>query len=311
MGEVAPAQRLGGVERRMVAESDEGVLERGARPRVRVDVARRHDGQAQPLGEAREAAVARPVVAVEGALELDVEALAPEGRAQPLEPGLVVDAVARAATQADEAGGVPLARPPRHLWRRLARIAVMDVRRGDDPAQVAPAHRVLDQQRDVAAVLERHLRPVDRAQPEARGGLRELHRAAQAVVVRERERVVAELGRGGRQLVRERGPVEEGEGGVGMELDVMAVGTAVAGGPPRRSRRARQRTGLLPWVLASKRALGKGCMRWTGGSQRSAMRRIRVQGNLWRWLRFFSDLCQCRVTWSWKAIIASALPGTA
>ena len=32
--------------------------------------------------------------------------------------------------------------------------------------------------------------------------------------------------------------------------DGIAVGTAVAGGPPRRSRRARQRTGLLPWVLA-------------------------------------------------------------
>lgn len=33
-------------------------------------------------------------------------------------------------------------------------------------------------------------------------------------------------------------------------LGALAVGTAVAGGPPHRSRRARQRTGLLPWVLA-------------------------------------------------------------
>ena len=39
---------------------------------------------------------------------------------------------------------------------------------------------------------------------------------------------------------------------------LIAVGTAVAGGPPHRSQRARQRTGLLPWVLASKRAWGQG-----------------------------------------------------
>ena len=38
----------------------------------------------------------------------------------------------------------------------------------------------------------------------------------------------------------------------------IAAATGVAGGPPRRSRRARQRTGLLPRVLASKRVWGQG-----------------------------------------------------
>jgi hypothetical protein len=90
----------------------------------------------------------------------------------------------------------------------------------DDAAEVAPAGGVLDQQRDVAGVLERHLRPVDRPQAEPGGGLGELHRARQAVVVGEREGVVAELRRRGRQLVGERCPVEEGEGRVGVELDV-------------------------------------------------------------------------------------------
>ena len=41
----------------------------------------------------------------------------------------------------------------------------------------------------------------------------------------------------------------------------IAVGTAVAGGPPHRSQRARQRTGLLPWVWrrSARRARGAGC----------------------------------------------------
>ncbi len=43
-----------------------------------------------------------------------------------------------------------------------------------------------------------------------------------------------------------------------LKAALIAVGTAVAGGPPRRSQRARQRTGLLPWVLASKRTFGQG-----------------------------------------------------
>jgi len=43
-----------------------------------------------------------------------------------------------------------------------------------------------------------------------------------------------------------------------VTLWMIAVGTAIASGPPRRSQRARQRTGLLPWVLASKRAVGHG-----------------------------------------------------
>ena len=38
----------------------------------------------------------------------------------------------------------------------------------------------------------------------------------------------------------------------------IAVGTTVTSGPPHRSQRARQRTGLFLWVLASKRTFGQG-----------------------------------------------------
>jgi len=38
----------------------------------------------------------------------------------------------------------------------------------------------------------------------------------------------------------------------------IAVGTTVTSSPPHGSQRARQRTGLFPWVLASKRTFGQG-----------------------------------------------------
>jgi hypothetical protein len=53
-------------------------------------------------------------------------------------------------------------------------------------------------------------------------------------------------------------------------------------------------TGLLPWILASKRALGHGCRIGTVGSHRAARRNIRAQVILVRWLRRLSALSQCR-----------------
>ena len=217
---VAAAQRLRRIERRVVAQGDERVLQRRARARVRVDVARRHRRHPEPLGQPGQPAVARAVVALERPLQLDAQVLAPEGGQQPPQRRLVVHAVARAAAQADEPGGVLLERLQRHGRRRLAVIARVGVRAREDVAEVAPALLRVDQQREVAAVVEVDLRPVDRLQPEPLGGLRELHRAAQPVVVGQREGAVAQLGRGGRQLLGQRGAVEEGEGGVGVQLGV-------------------------------------------------------------------------------------------
>jgi len=91
---------------------------------MRVDVAGGHGRDAEAAGELLEAAVARAVVAVEGALELDAQVLGAEDLQQPPQPRLVVDALARAATQADEPGGVLLERGERDLrrqWRGPAR----------------------------------------------------------------------------------------------------------------------------------------------------------------------------------------------
>ena len=70
------------------------------------------------------------------------------------------------------------------------------------------------------AVVERQLGARDRPDPERLQRLRHLHGAVQPVVVGQRERAVALLGRGRRQLHRMRGAVEERVGRVAVELDV-------------------------------------------------------------------------------------------
>ena len=74
----------------------------------------------------------------------------------------------------------------------------------------------------------------------------------------------------------------------------IAVGTAVAGGPPHRSQRARQRTGLLPWVRASKRRLGQGCRIRGSGSHRASRSSMRFQVSRSFWLRRRSAWSQRR-----------------
>ena len=127
-------------------------------------------------------------------------------------------------------------RSPGGSGRRSLR--VRGVGQGQQPAEVAVAGRVVDQEgqvegarRAVAAEAGRgggrgprrehgQLGPGDRPDPLGVAGAGELHRAPDAVVVGQRHRPVAELGGAQGELVRARGPVEEREGRVGVELDV-------------------------------------------------------------------------------------------
>ena len=72
----------------------------------------------------------------------------------------------------------------------------------------------------MTATVERDLGTGDRSHPERLRGMRELERAVDAVVVGERERLVAELGRAGGELLGLGGAVEEGVGRVRVQLDV-------------------------------------------------------------------------------------------
>ena len=143
VGVVAAAQGLGGVERRVLADGHEGVLEQGAVAVVRVDVAGGHGGHAETLRERFQRPVAAAVVAQVGALQLDPQAVGAEGLAQAAQAAQVVHAAGRAAGQADEPIGVVehlLERDPRRLPDRAALGRTrLGVREGQQPAQAGPA----------------------------------------------------------------------------------------------------------------------------------------------------------------------------
>ena len=156
------------------------------------------------------------------------------------------------------------------------------VRRGQQPAEVRVAARVLDEQRDVRAALERHLRAGDRPDAERLRRVRELERAVDPVVVGERERLVAELGRAKRQLLRQRRTVEEGVRRMRVELDVrhrrdvasdrISPGVSCVEGE-LRSPTKRSTLGLLVAIMAT----------LLGGRDRARLRRRRL-GLRPRWL---------------------------
>ena len=207
VGGVAAPARLRLVERRAQANRHHRVLERNALERVHVDVPGCHARHPEPLGELAQQAIAAPVVAGEGPLELDAEALRPEGPQQSASDrggGRVVArldparhrAVAGAAGEADEPLGVlldlaerdarlsverVLAGACRHVRRVPARsspprpAAGAPMGRGDQPAEVRVALARLTEQRQVRAVVERELGSGDRTHPERTQGLRHLH----------------------------------------------------------------------------------------------------------------------------------------
>ena len=166
------------------------------------------------------------VAALVGPLELDVERAGERAR----ERGCAVrvgdgEPVAGAAGEADEPLGVLGDDLGARRGREQVALAPFDpragVRVGQDPAEVLVAAAGLAEERDVArSSSERDLGAGDRAQPEVLGGVGELERAVDAVVVGERERVVAELGRAGGELLGLRGAVEERVGRVRVQLDV-------------------------------------------------------------------------------------------
>ena len=121
---------------------------------------------------------------------------------------------ARAARRARRRARSPRGRPaPRRALERVERERggeglpsgrgrVSRVRLGDQPAEIAPAGRRLDQQGEVKVGRSGALgldtvisAPDDRADAQRLARLRELHRPPDAVVVGQRQRLVAELGR--------------------------------------------------------------------------------------------------------------------
>jgi len=178
-----------------------------------MSVAGRDRPHAERLGEVAQRGEPPSVAALERALQLDEESFPAERlcqRRRSVRPPRCKP-VPRAAGETDEAlvqlgyeRGVERRR--RGLGRPNAGVRM---RCGQQPAEVRVAARRLDQQRDVRAVRQRDLGAGDRPDAERLCRVRELQRAVDAVVIGQRERLVAELGRSCRQLLRQRGAVEE------------------------------------------------------------------------------------------------------
>ena len=112
--------------------------------------------------------------------------------------------------------------------RRAGRLARVRVRAREQPAEVAPARARRGRAASGGGRLDRRGGPsrtlisapwIARS-PSALRRLRELHRARDRVVVGQRERRVPALDRRRHELLGQRGPVEEREGRVAVELDV-------------------------------------------------------------------------------------------
>jgi quercetin dioxygenase-like cupin family protein len=181
---------------------------------VRVHVAGRDGLHVERLGELAQRGVPPNVAAFEGPLQLDEEAAAAEHASEARRTVRVDDAepVPRAAGEADESGVVLLEERERErgVERRVLRPRSRPcVRRGQQPAEVGVAARILDEERHVRAARERHLGAGDRPDAERLRRVRELERAVDPVVVGDRERLVAELRSPQGQLLRQRRAVQE------------------------------------------------------------------------------------------------------
>ena len=212
---VASPLRLAAVERRAVLDGDERVLQRRPRTRMGMDVAGRNRFDPERLSQLAQRGVATSVASLERTLKLDKEAAAAEGSRQPCRGVRVLhgEPMPRAARQADEPFVQALQR--RLLERRLEQFAFLPrdpcprMGVGQQPAEVGVARGRLDEQRHVRPVGERYLGAGDRSDAECLRRLGELQRAIDAVVVGQRERAVAKLGGPNRELLGQRGAVEE------------------------------------------------------------------------------------------------------
>ena len=163
--------------------------------------------------EVTEERVPAGVAALERALQLDVEALRPEGAGKGGGGVRVTytEALSRAAREADEPlvqlgqeSRVERGRQQDPLLRPRVRVC-----RGQQPAEVRVPLGGLDEQGHVRPAVQGHLGARDRPDADELRRVGELERAVDALVVGERERLVAELRRAQRQLLRVRGAVEE------------------------------------------------------------------------------------------------------
>src|SRR5215203_6575819 len=191
---------------------------------VRMYVSRGDRAHLERLGQVAKRGVPVSVAACIGALELDVETIAPKGLGQVRSGVRALDAesLARAARKADE----PLVQLREQVRIEAGVEALAGVRGGQQAAQVRVTAWGLDQESQVRAVGEGGLGAGDGADADRARRVGELERTVDAVVVRQCKRRIAELGGADRELLGQRRAVKEAVGGVRVQLDVFRAAHA-------------------------------------------------------------------------------------
>jgi hypothetical protein len=211
---VPPPFLLAAVQRCAAADRDERVLESAPPLVVRVDVPGGDRGDPEVAGELAEGGVPPGVAALVRALKLDEEALSAErgshtcGRIGISHP----QSVSGTTGQADQPFAVLEQPVERELGRQRIRAFLRPgscVRLGEQAAEVGVPPWRLDEQRDMGPSFQADLGAGDRPDAERLRRVRELERPADAVVVGERQGVVAEIGGTGGELLGLRSTVEE------------------------------------------------------------------------------------------------------
>ena len=226
LGVLAP-QLMAGVQRRPVLDRHQHVLEPVPLACVIVDVPRRDDAELQVLRQLSQRPVPADIAVNEVALKLDEEILGAKPfcisprhrfRLSMLPCG---DQRRNLASAAARERDQPLGVTCEHLEfdARLAAL-VVEVSVREQTAEVGVPVLRLAEERQVMAVCKRDLGAGNRPQPPGARALRELHRAVQAIVVRERQRLVSQLERTQDELLDMRSAFEKGEVGVGVEFGV-------------------------------------------------------------------------------------------
>ena len=234
---IGAALAVGGVERGAVPNGDQDVLEAVALAAVVVDVAGGNGRQLAAGGEAGQQAHPPGIAEDQIVLQLDRDV----GRPEPLDVAVEEGGGLVAAVGIDQAGERALAAAGEEDEARamLGQQLGSDAHRqpavrffighaidwalvggGDQLAEVGVTGGRFGEQGDVGAVAQRQLGPGDRLQAGALGGASELHRPVEPIMVRHRERGVAEGGRLERHLFGEGGAVQEGKSRVHVQFGV-------------------------------------------------------------------------------------------
>ena len=228
---------------------DEHVLQERPARMVRMDVPCRNRLDAEVLGEIAQVSTPPRISPLERPLQLDEETLATECARKARRSVRVeqTETATRASREADET--LVQLRDQLLRYGGRQRLAILSsgaacpcVRGGEQAAEVRVATPRLHEQRDMGATVVSHsgagkagtsalgrlrraygecyLRTGDRPHAERLRRVCELERAVDAVVVGERERLVPELRRAGRELLRLRRAVEKAVRGMRVELHV-------------------------------------------------------------------------------------------